>query len=596
MSPRPAALLLALAAVAAATHPAHCGEPARSGPDARFKPTDALVLTDFTADVPGADSASELRLVLPEAMTLTAFEKRGIPGGGGVRETPITVYGGITIVLPVADRGFDYSTSRAELLYTGAQTIRASAPLQAHPETPLTRKGDVISGKVRFPVQLPARGKDPAPDPITLDIQLDLTVSAETFGYVPDPDAAIPPWRSDKSKPNGRKMTGTWKTFEQRKDSVVETDGRVTAASALRARVVPGVFAPVGAAALSKAPGGGLAITVFAAPTRVDQGDSQWAVKLLDKPVDLRLFNGIRLAVRSDKPFAGKDWKGAAPVGAAVAIREKGGQWFTCRTVTPLLGGNQTWVADLELFLRGVPSPGIGGGPNTRYFLDPSQIDAIAVGVNNPFGVGTVQFTALKLEAVRYAARGFGEAPSEAVTVSLDASHHESLNGEAQIPKGLFGYHVAGAIQPKPASVDNTPQTFRDAPVNGDPLALLRLLKPGSLRPLEHTGMGPGAGGGIRGLSREVAEAGDAADAVMFTVTNQNLWARPNWMDKIKNDTPENLERTRAEYADGIRAMFAGIGSNGWDPEKRPESTLRWIEFWNEPFMWADTSTAATAP
>jgi len=567
--------------------PLFASDSARSGPAVRFEVSDALVLSDFKADLPIPDGPRELRLLLPEAITLGISEKRGIPGGGGVRDVPITVYGAVTLVLPLSGNGFDYAASRAELVYTGAQTIRASAPLQPHPESPLARTGDAIRGKVRFPVQLPARSKGAAPEPYPLDIELDLTVLAETFAYTPDPDPGIPPWRSDKSKPSGQKLSGRWKSFENRMDSVVELDGRIGPNSCLRGRVVPGRFSPIGATALAPAKGGGLAVTAFAAPARADHGDSQWAVKLLDAPVDLRKFNGLRLTVRSATPFAGPQWKGPAPVGAAVAIREKGGQWFACRTVTPLLGGTQTWIADLALFLRGVPSPGIGGGPNTRYFLDPSQIDAIAVGVNNPFGGGTVQFDALKLEAVRWAERGFGEPPAQTVEVRVDAARHESFNGQPLVPKGLFGYHVAGKIDPKPASIENTPASFREPPVSGDPLALLRLLKPGSLRPLEHTGMNAGSAGAVRGMDPVIAAAGDAADAVMFTVTNQNLWARPEWMDRIKKDTPENLARTRDEYAAGIRTMFAGIGAEAWDPEKRPESTLRFLEFWNEPFMWA---------
>ena len=579
--------LLVLAALTSIIAPlSFAAEFPRSGPDARFKISDAIVLSDFTSDLPPAEPSRELKLSLPEAITLTATEKRGIPGGGGVREVPVTVYGTISVVLPFTDKGFDYAASKAEVLYTGAQTIRASAPLQAHPDQPLTRKGNAITGRVRFPVQFPARGKDPAPALILLDIQLDLAISNETFGYTPDPDAAIPPWRSDKSKPSGQKITGRWRTYEQRNDSVVETDGAVTPTSALRAQAAPGFFAPIGAASLARAKGGGLEMTAFASPERVDQGDSQWAVKLLDQPVDLRKFNGVRLTVRSDKPFAGKDWKGPAPVGAAVAIRERGGQWFTCRTVTPLLGGTQTWVADLGLFARGAPSPGLGGGPNTRYFLDPSKIDAIAVGVNNPFGVGTVRFDALKLEAVRWEARGNGEPPGEPVTVRVDSSRFEALNDVASVPKALFGFHVAGKIA-KPASLEGTPPSFQDPPVSGDPIEYLRLLKPGSLRPLEHTGMAAGAGGGIRGMDPAIAAAADATDAVMFTVTNHNLWARPSWMDQIKNDTPANLDSTRAAYEEGIRKMFAQIGSNAWDPKERPDSNLRLIEYWNEPFMWA---------
>jgi hypothetical protein len=40
------------------------------------------------------------------------------------------------------------------------------------------------------------------------------------------------------------------------------------------------------------------------------------------------------------------------------------------------------------------------------------------------------------------------------------------------------------------------------------------------------------------------------------------------------------------QYAAGIREMFRQVGAMAWTPDK-PENTLRRIEFWNEPFMWA---------
>jgi hypothetical protein len=593
-------MLIVGALVAASTaHPAETWP--RSGPAARFTVSDTKLLTAFKEDLPVDQPDRELRLQLSEAITLTATEKRGIPGGGGVREVPITVYGNVILTLPVINGKIEYAQSRAEVSYIGAQRISASGPVQPHPQTPASFDGRTLTGKIRCPVALNIQGRAKPTDPFNFDIEFDLKISDETFKYTPDPDPAIPPWRSDKSKPSGRKVTGKWKTYELRSDSVVELDGTLAPnAGCLRVRSMPGIFSPVGSIELARG-NNGLDITAYNAESRVAHGESVWAAKTLDTPLDLRTFNGIRLTVSSAQPYAGRGWTGPAPATVAVALRVRGGQWFVCRSVTPLLGGEQTYIADFGLFMRGVPSPGFGSGPNSRYFLTLDAIDAVAVGINNPFGIGTVRFTAHRLEAVRYQSRGHGEPITEAAVITVDPALGDSLNGEARVPKALFGFHVTGKIA-KPENPDpNLPAYFREPPYLADPIALLRALKPGSLRPLDHTGMSPGEAQRVTVFDWDTAEAGDAADEVMTTVTNQNLWARPDWMDKIKKDTPENLAATRDAYAAGIREMFARVGEKAWHPQERPRNTLRLIEFWNEPFMWArhinrGTSTLSAGP
>ena len=126
-----------------AVHPAETWP--RSGPATRFTVSDTKLLTSFQDDLPPENPDRELRLMLSEAITLTATEKKGIPGGGGVREVPITVYGNVILTLPVLDGKIDYSKSRAEVAYIGAQRISASGPVQPHPQTPLSFDGRSIT-------------------------------------------------------------------------------------------------------------------------------------------------------------------------------------------------------------------------------------------------------------------------------------------------------------------------------------------------------------------------------------------------------------------------------------------------------------------
>ncbi|GAB4167882.1 MAG: hypothetical protein Fur0032_06020 [Terrimicrobiaceae bacterium] len=519
-------------------------------------------------EAPGADSSRELRLVLREAVTLTDIEKQGIKGGGGVREVPVKVYGDLVLLIPVRDGKADYATSSGELNYLGVNRIGFRGPLREDPANPLKIENGTVHGSVLFPVSI-KEPKQTHPRVFDLSIALDLAIKTEKFGYTPDPDASIPPWRADKTKPSGFKVTGTWRTVESRPDLRVELEGKIAGTrGCYRMSPTPGYFFPTQSVDLAPAPGG-MAVTAHASTARVDGHDGQWAVKELPAPVDLRRFNGLRLRVRSDVPASGKP----IPAGVAVAFRIKGQPWFACRTVAPLLGGGRDHVVDFGLFARGTANPGYKGGPNMLEFPDLSQVDAVAVGVANPFGVGDVSFVVESLEAVRHAERGAGEAPSETVTVTVDPQVKESLAGADSVPGRLFGYHLAN---PTFRSNDTAPAWFDAPPVSGDGLRLLELARPESLRPIDHTNFTAETGASmVHPLETKFADAAGDRAGTMHTITNENLWARPKWMD-----TDPDL------HAEGIKEMFRQIGTMAWTPDK-PENTLRRIEFWNEPFMWA---------
>lgn len=539
-----------------------------SGPADEVKVVEALPLVDFLRDAPAENAPRELRLVLHEALTLTDLEKQGIKGGGGVREVPVTVYGHLVLVIPFAEGQPDFSASVGEMNYLGVHRIGFRGPLRPCPQDPLLLRGSRVAGSVVFPMEI-LEPKRERPRQVALRIRLDLEIHREEFAYTPDPDPSIPPWRADKTKPSGYRVTGDWKTTERRADQQLELHGKIRGPQGcLRLRPIPGRFFPVQAINLRRADDG-MDIVAHAAPQRVEGHDSQWAVMEFLEPLDLRRFNGVRLRVRSERPQADN----LLPPAAAVAFRVRGQPWFACRTVVPLLGGERAHVVDFEFFARGTANPGFRAGPNLFEFPDLSQVDAIAVGVANPFGVGEVRFTALALEAVRHRARGSGEAPKKSVTVTVDPRVVEDFAGAAEIPPGLFGFHLAN---PSFQSSEQAPSWFEAEPIRGDGMRLLELSRPGCLRPLDHTNFSPETGPSmVHPLPAAVAQRASALEGIIHTITNENLWARPRWMDT-------DVEA----YADGIRRMFRALGEMAWRPD-RPDNTLRRIEFWNEPFMWA---------
>jgi hypothetical protein len=544
------------------------GDASYSGPASGVKITERKQLVNFAKDAPPPDSKRELRLVLKDAITLTDVEKQGIKGGGGVRSVQVQVYGNIVLLLPVSNGAVDYEAASGEITYLGVNRIGFKGPVRENPANPLKIEGNRASGSLLFSGSLKEPHRE-EPRKFALTIDLDLTISEEKFGYTPDPDPSIPPWRVDKTQPSGFKVAGTWRTVEKLPDKQLELEGKIGGSrGCYRIAATNKHFFPVQAIDAEPVPGG-MRVTAYAANKRVDANNSQWMVRLLDEPVDLRRFNGLRLVVESEKPAPGKP----ITAGVAVAFRVKGQPWFACRTVAPLLGGEQDHVVDFDFFARGTANPGFGSGPNVQEFPDLSQIDAIAVGMANPFGVGDVTFTVKELEAVRHAERGAGEAPTEAVTVSVDAARRDVFNEVDTVPKGLFGYHLANSSF---QSKDPAPAFFDAPPINGDVMRLLELTRPGSLRPLDHTNFSAETGASMVHLfPAELAKKADALDNIMHTITNENLWARPKWMD-VDPD----------QYADGIREMFRQLGKVAWTPDK-PDNTLRRIEFWNEPFMWA---------
>lgn len=539
-----------------------------AGPANGVKITESIPLADFARDAPSKNSPRNLRLVLREAITLTDIEKHGIKGGGGVREVSVKVYGDIVLMIAVREGKPDYASSTGEVNFLGVNRIGFKGPLKEDPANPLKIEDGTVRGGILFPVSIREPRRE-SPRDFDMLVELDLKIKDEIFGYTPDPDASIPPWRSDKTKPSGFKVAGTWRTVEARPDARLELEGKIAGPRGCF-RIAPekGRFFPVQSIDLAPAKGG-MEVTAHASPDRTDSHDAQWAVREFSSPLDLRKFNGIRLRVSSPEAAPGRP----IPAAVAVAFRIKGQPWFACRTVAPLLGGTMDYVVDFDFFVRGTAYPGVGAGPNLSQFPDISQVDAVAIGMANPFGVGTVGFLAEQIDAVRYKDRGAGEAPATPVEVKVNAMVKENFAGVETVPGRLFGYHLAS---PNFESKDTAPAWFDAEPVKGNGTRLLELARPESLRPIDHTNFTAENGASmVHPLALRFAEAAGNPAGTMHTITNENLWARPKWMD-VDQD----------QYAEGIREMFRQVGTMAWTPET-PENTLRRIEFWNEPFMWA---------
>lgn len=506
-----------------------------------------------------------LRMTLPDVFE---YEERA-PNGRLMRQAPLV------LEVPVADGRGVLDQARVSIRGNGIRLLVIEEKSTM----------SVVDGVLSAGLSIGAQDGT-----VVATLDLDGAILDETHTHFPDPDPSIPGWRKDTAAPNGHRVTGTWNIEPAGSAGFVAREGEIPTRASLGWSLQPDRFSPVGAADV-RGIDDGIAITAHLAPNRV-AGSAGWAVRTLERPIDLSKHDAIEVVVRSRHTYAGFHWLVAnatspkpspAPASAAIAVRSKGGPWYTARSAVPLLSGERRAIVPMSMLTRG--GPGVGGGPNTTYFLDPSQIDAIAIGVANPFGVGTISFDALSMRAVRVGERGFGE-PLPPARVRVFAEQIESLNGVDEVPPGLFGFHVVGQIKPEMHEY-------------------LRQTRPGLLRPLQHTGMtdkpisieeakqqlaernAHRATGGP--IPHEGAVAAGAEGRVLLTITNENLWARPRWMD-------EDVEK----YAEGIRQSFRRWGARAWTPDQ-PNNTLRMIEFWNEPFMWGrhinrGDSTLAAGP
>jgi hypothetical protein len=339
--------------------------------------------------------------------------------------------------------------------------------------------------------------------------------------YLPDTLAFMPPWRKDEPQFGGDLLAGKFTA----KRGEVETTGEVQ--GAINPAPVSGKWGAEGNIVFGPAPGGGVKVLARLSPKRVAPPSSARLVKWLEKPVEV---GALKITVASTKR---RD-----DAAVMLAIKPVGGGWQSVTSAGLLLGREETFTVNLA-----------------------GNVEAIALGVDNAHGVGDVEFVVRRIEVAEREGvplRGSGSASAAAPVTITIAPALLNLAGTTDVPKGLFGFHDV-----------SPPKTADDAQ-----LQYLRDLRPGLLRPLEHTGFG-GKSATDEELKAKLAakspatpsprtEAADAVDSVITTHT-QDLWNRPSWMDGGISNT-----------AASVAAFYRNLAANG--PGK--------YEVWNEPFMW----------
>lgn len=505
-------------------------------------PAEAVVVTDFSADLPRDDANATVGLRFRSIWTM--------PNGNGA-----DVY----VLLARRDGQWAATGHRAAADYNQ----RTDNSVQI---ADLKLEGNQLTGSIKVvigPFKPPTRFD---PTPATVGETYDITFTAlihrdRSLPYQPDREASMAPWRKDTPSFGGDLIEGAYTA------TVTETGkpSRPASGSLVGAEnhpVRPGVFGAEGNIRFAPAPAGGVQALAHLSPTRVASPPGARIVKPFDQPQDWSAYDGLRVTV--DAPRRRDD------VTLNVSLRQADGPWSSCNGAALLLGRQASFIVPFTDFRQGT------GG---NYFVDVSRVAAIALGIDNPMGVGDVEFTVRRVELVKLpGSAGFGAAPASPVTLALHPAINRQLNGVGVIPKGLFGFHDVGSNDPK------TPEGMPD------PVSYMKQLNPGYLRPLDHVGFGakPITDEQIKDrIAQRLAKkdaapgafvqrtlAADAMDNVVWTHTT-NLWARPPWMDQ---DMPRFLA--------GVSAFYRNLAAGAWVPGD-DLNPLRRLEVWNEPFMWA---------
>lgn len=387
------------------------------------------------------------------------------------------------------------------------------------------------------------------PDAFSLTVRAEL---AEDWSDPPENrDAFMPGWRKDTPQTAGRAVRGRYEGTWTWRDEPQAVSGEVS--GSWNHGAVPGSWGAAGPAWVSGGEEGLIALRAFLPEGVRVEGIEAWAETRWEDPPIVPAAGTVRVSAR------GTGQNGAASL--SIMLQTERG-WFARVNAMPLTESMQTVEVDLAAF-----------GSRWRPFAG-SELRAARVGVVNGSGVGVVELEFEGLEIVA------GEAPPEPGPVTVVVRHETAwnFNGAGEVPKGLFGFHDVG---------ENNPRAAREG--EPDYVEMMRILNPGSLRPLTHTGFGG------RPVSDEEAArlmdleqrdpnppdtpffrravAGNAVDKVVWTHT-MDLWARPSWLD-----------RGVAPVARDVEVFYRNLAARAWIPGD-DYNVLRYLEVWNEPFMW----------
>ncbi|MCC5830008.1 MAG: hypothetical protein JJU36_11225 [Phycisphaeraceae bacterium] len=369
-------------------------------------------------------------------------------------------------------------------------------------------------------------------DPDFFELTLDASVDArQTVPHQPDRNAFRAPWRKDVFTFGGRKVSGTY-SAEFRDDTVRgELIGGVAPAR------IEGRWGTSGNINVQPGEEGGMSVLARLPDTRVAADHAAHAWFQFPEPQDWSRYQSIRVHV------------------VAPRTRNDATVEMIVRQADRINHGHNN-VARLrdEPFIFETTFDEFGPEAIHR-----DQVTGIAIGVNNRYGVGDVAFTVSRIELVKKTDEF--DQPLPPVVVTLDPNVVRMFENADTVPKGLFGFHDVG---------ENNPRRARDD--QPDHLEYMKLINPGYLRPLTHTGF---TGNAPRpgGVFIERARAANATDNVVWCHT-VDLFRRPEWMDQGAEP-----------WANRLRTFYARIGEIAWTPDD-PDNVLRRLEVWNEPFFW----------
>lgn len=160
---------------------------------------------------------------------------------------------------------------------------------------------------------------------------------------------------------------------------------------------------------------------------RVNWNAACWSWTQFESCRDLSGYRGIKLEVENDEP--------RNDAGVYLALRENDGTWYYHPWAAQLAAaGRNSYTALFKDFhVTEWVSPPEGGhfDDNNRFDLD--RIDAIAIGIVNPLGIGRVSFSLCALSLIP------SEEQEPSTVKAAVSGQYFAMNDTATIPAGLFG-------------------------------------------------------------------------------------------------------------------------------------------------------------
>ena len=179
---------------------------------------------------------------------------------------------------------------------------------------------------------------------------------------------------------------------------------------------------------------GGVAFALDTGEKRVNWTHQRSRVVELDGPRDLRSRAGLLVEIHTQKP--------RSDVGVTIWVREADGSWYYVKDAVPLVDQlNRAEVLFEDFRVAEWVAPGGGSHLDEDDLLDTGSIDALAVGVVNPLGVGVVSFELVRLDLLDRAPRVLPAAELEVTGRWL------SVNGHGYVPAGVFGGYAPDLVQ-----------------------------------------------------------------------------------------------------------------------------------------------------